>query len=122
MKVEDNKLIIGSKLIQSVLPAPDPPSHLQIAQTGQRSVRVSWIPSPGSSVNVTGYIIYLTPQQGEEMVSNVEGSETSTEITDLTEAMTYSVTIVANSNTLSSNVNGPENITLGIYSYIKPIV
>lgn len=85
-------------------------------------MRVSWIPSPGSSVNVTGYIIYLTPQQGEEMVSNVEGSETSTEITDLTEAMTYSVTIVANSNTLSSNVNGPENITLGIYSYIKPIV
>lgn len=79
-------------------------------------MRVSWIPSPGSSVSVTDYTIHLTPRQGEEVVSHVDGSGTSTEITDLTEAMTYSVTIVANSNTLSSYVTGPENITLGIYS------
>lgn len=102
--------------------APDPPSGLQIAQTGQRSVRVSWTPPPGSSVSVTGYTIYLIPQQGEEMASHVEGSETSAEITNLTEAMTYSVAIVANSNTLSSNVTGPENITLGIATCINTIV
>ena len=94
--------------------APNPPLSLQVSQNGQTSVLVTWAPPPGNGITITTYTITLTIHQGEMSVkTNVDGSETSTTVEWLTEAATYSVTIVAHSNTLSSTVTGPVNIRLG---------
>lgn len=80
------------------------------------SVLASWIPSTsGDTTLTTGYTIRLAPlQDGLQLVTaTAAASETSTTILGLTVGATYSVTIVANSDTLSSNVTGPENVTIG---------
>ena len=53
------------------------------------------------------------------MVNEVEANETNSTVNGLTEAVTYSVTIVAESNTLRSNTTGPENITLGDHECLR---
>lgn len=74
---------------------------------------VSWTTVSGS-VDVVGYTVYLTPEQGVQIVSEVLGaSESNTTVTGPVGDTTYSVTIVTKSNTFTSNVTGPVNITLG---------
>ena len=93
-------------------PAPDPPTGLQVSQNGQSSVLVSWTPASGDTTH--SYTIIAAPLQGGLPVQAVvDATETNATVTGLMEA-TYSVTVVANSNTLSSNSTEPEIITLGI--------
>ena len=74
---------------------------------------VSWTAS-SSTVNITGYTVYLVPQLGGQATTVVvEASETNTTVPGLMDGGTYSITIRTNSNTLPSTVTGPENITLG---------
>ena len=95
-------------------PAPDSPSGLTISQNGLDSVLVSWAASSGGAI-VTGYAIYYQ-QEGEERSSvSVGASATSATISGLIEGATYSITIVATSNTLPSTVTGPQTITIGMY-------
>ena len=80
------------------------------------SVLASWTPSSGGDPSLTtGYTIRLAPLQENRatVTATAAATETSTTIFGLTLGATYSVTIVANSNTLSSNVTGPENVTIG---------
>ena len=80
------------------------------------SVLASWTPSSGGDPSLTtGYTIRLAPLQENRATVTATAASTETSITifGLTLGATYSVTIVANSNTLSSNVTGPENVTIG---------
>ena len=75
---------------------------------------VSWI---APSQAVTGYVIFYQQDEGERMSVSVEASATSYNITELNIGTTYSIFIIATSNTLPSTVTGPHTITLGIHSY-----
>jgi hypothetical protein len=98
-----------------IVEAPDPPSDLQVSQNGMTSVLVTWAPAETDPPLATGYTITLIPVESGPTVQATPGpSQTSTTVFGLIEGATYSVVIVANSNTLSSNVTGPENVTIGI--------
>ena len=92
-------------------PAPDPPSDLTLSRTAMDVLLVSWT---APSQAVTGYVIYYQQDGGERMSVSVEASATSYTITGLTTGATYSISMVATSNTLSSTVIGPQTITIGI--------
>ena len=91
--------------------APDPPSDLTLSRTAMDVLLVSWT---APSQAVTGYVIYYQQDGGERMSVSVEASATSYNITGLTIGATYSISMVATSNTLSSTVIGPQTITIGI--------
>ena len=113
LNVADNVLCTWDLCL--IYTAPNPPQDLNVSQNGFNSVLVSWKPPDASSVSPTGYTITLLPLQGAEdsVTARVSVSETSTTVSGLRERATYSVTIVTNSITLSSNITGPENITIG---------
>ena len=102
------------KFVQPNSTAPDPPSNPQVLQTGPSSVLVSWTIPPSSVDIITGFSVYFNPQQeGIAVVVDAGANETNTTVHGLTEAATYSVTIVALSNTLRSTTTGLEDISLG---------
>ena len=108
--------ILTSFLTTYALLAPDPPVDLSVSQNGMNSVLVSWTPATTGSISPTGYTITLHPLQdspGEPVTATAGPTDTSTTVFDLIERAIYSVSIVANSNTLSSNITGPENVTIG---------
>ena len=91
-------------------PAPDPPSDLTLSRTAMDVLLVSWT---APSQAVTGYVIYYQQDGGERMSVSVEASATSYNITGLTIGATYSISMVATSNTLPSNITESQTITLG---------
>ena len=91
--------------------APSPPSNVIVSQNGLESLLVSW--TAGESI-VTGYIISYQQQDGVHSDSvAVNETVTSTIITGLMIGATYSISIVATSNTLPSNETIAQNITIG---------
>ena len=83
-----------------------------VSQNGQDSILVSWTVS-GESI-VTGYIISYKQQDGVHSDSvNVNETVISTIITGLMIGATYSISIVATSSTLPSNVTTAPDITIG---------
>ena len=89
--------------------APSPPSNVIVSQNGLESLLVSW--TGGESI-VTGYIISYK-QQDEVHSDSFTETVTSTIITGLMIGTTYSISIVATSSTLSSNVTTAPDITIG---------
>ena len=95
-------------------PAPSPPSGVSVSHNGLNSLLVSW--TSGDPV-VTGYnISYQALDGGYNGSVNENETATSTIITGLMTGATYSISIVANSNTLPSSETTAQNITIGIYS------
>ena len=86
---------------------------LMVAQTSATSVTVSWTP-PTDGTGVTGYRIFYTEDGGSKQSRGVSGASTSMDtISSLRTGSTYSITIVATSGGLPSEVVGPETIELG---------
>ena len=86
---------------------------MSASQNGLDSVLVSWT-SSGESI-VTGYIISYQQQDGTHTGSETAAdTDTSTIITGLMIGATYSISIVATSNTLpSTETTAPDDITIG---------
>ena len=87
---------------------------MSVSQNGLDSILVSWTVS-GESI-VTGYIISYQQQDGVHSgsVSVDDTAVTSTIIVGLMIGATYSISIVATSNTLpSTETTVPDDITIG---------
>ena len=97
--------------------AANPPTDLTAEQKNRTTVRVSWTP-PTSSESVTGYQIYYmaTESQGTRgeyvyVTITVTTPEADYKILhDLQAGLTYSITMVALSEHLPSEVVGPITI------------
>ena len=96
-------------------PAPFPPTNVAVSQNGLHSLRVTWTPSPGS--NVTGYTVFYQ-QVGGGHNGSVMTQYNSVVITELNEGATYSISVVANSSTLPSNVTTGPDATIGIHKIL----
>ena len=84
-----------------------------VSQNGLNSLLVTWTPSAGP--NVTGYTIFYQQQDGGHSSRHsmeAEETDTSVTITGLMRGATYSINIMANSNTLPNDIAGP-NQTIG---------
>ena len=92
-------------------PAPSSPSGVNVSQNGVNSILVSWTP-PLEEPTVTGYIIYYQRDGGERLSQSTGAAATTATITGVI-AGTYSITVVATSNTLPSIESIPQLITLG---------
>ena len=89
-----------------------------VSQNGVDSVQVSWT-APSGEPTVTGYIIYYHQQDGGHTGSEIAGdTATTATITGLMTGAKYSITMVATSSTLPSNVTAAVTITIGIYDVI----
>ena len=113
MHVATNCMYILCVLI-SPPPVPNPPSGLTASQNGLDSTLVSWT-APSRGAAVTGYTIYYQQEGGERSSASARASATSATISGLIEGATYSITIVATSNTLPSTVTSPQTITIGTH-------
>ena len=72
-------------------------------QDGPTSIRVTWTP-PDPLDGVTGYRIHYTTGGGSSSSQTVSGGNTTTHtLTSLTNGETYTISIVATSNTLPSS-------------------
>ena len=72
-------------------------------QDGPTSIRVTWTP-PDPLDGVTGYRIHYTNGGGSSDSQTVSGGNTMTHtLTGLTNGETYTISIVATSNTLPSS-------------------
>ena len=86
-----------------------------VAQVTEGSVMVSWTPGPPTNTTgVTGYQIFYDDGTLEQsMVVTGSGMTTAT-IFGLTTGSTYSITVVAISDGLPSEVVGPVTVELGM--------
>ena len=100
----------GLKTIFLSQSVADSPFDLTLSRTAMDVLLVSWT---APSQTVTGYVIYYQQDGGERISMSVEASATSYTITGLNIGATYSISMVATSNTLPSNIIGPQMITLG---------
>ena len=82
---------------------PSPPTDVAGVQDGPTSIRVTWTP-PDPLDGVTGYRIhYATGGGSSGNVSVAGGSTDNYTLTGLTNGETYTISIVATSNTLPSD-------------------
>ena len=82
-----------------------------MSQNGLGSLLVSWTPGETS---VTGYIIYYQQQDGGQRLSlTAEATDTSITIIGLITGATYSISIAAISNALSSTEITAPHVTIG---------
>ena len=94
--------------------APNPPTDLTVIQVTETSVLVSWTP-PTNATGVTGYQIFYTGSGESEQSREVIGANIDMEtLPGLTTGNTYSITIVATSDGLPSEVVGPVVFELGM--------
>ena len=94
------------------LTAPNPPTGLMVTQVTDTSVIVSWTP-PTDTTGVTGYRIFYTEDGGSEQSRDVSGGTTNMDmIPDLITGKTYTITVVATSDGLPSEVVGPVMVEL----------
>ena len=87
---------------------------MNVAQNGVNSILVSWESPPGETA-VTGYIIYYQQDGGQRLSQSAAPTATSAMIMGLI-AGTYSITVVATSNTLPSTETITQTITIGIHN------
>ena len=107
-------LIIFYSFVHSTCPAaPNPPTGLMVEQVTDTGVIVSWTP-PADTTNVTGYRIFYGDGTEEGSMDVTGSNMTTATISGLTTGSTYSITIVATSDGIPSEVVGPEIIELGI--------
>ena len=92
---------------------PSAPTNLKVTQASATSVAVSWTP-PTDTTGVTGYQISYTDNRGNEQSKDMSDTSAKDTIPNLKTGSTYSITIVAISAGLSSEVVGPKRITLGM--------
>ena len=88
-----------------------------VTQINQTSILVFWTP-PTDTTGVTGYRIFYSENGGSEQFKDVSGASTNMDtISGLTTGSTYSITIVATSDGLPSEVVGPQLVELGMNVY-----
>ena len=88
---------------------PPPPTDVTAVKDGPTSIRVTWTP-PAPLDGITGYRISFTGgSSGSETVSG--GNTMSHSLTGLTNGETYTISIVASTNGLSS---APVQTTVGL--------
>ena len=86
-------------------------------QDGPTSIRVTWTP-PDPLDGVTGYRIHHTTGGGSSGSQTVSGGNTMTHtLSDLTNGETYTMSIVATSNTLSSSAVMAD-MTVGLSKFL----
>ena len=96
----NNTAVIFTNSTPSV---PPPPTDVTGVQSGPTSIRVTWTP-PDPLDGVTGYRIHYATGGGSSGSQTVSGGDTMTHtLTGLTNGETYTISIVATSNTLSSD-------------------
>ena len=99
-------------------PAPSPPTNVAVYQNGLSTVLVTWTLSPGS--NRTGYTVFYQQVGGLHSGSVMtEDTANSVVITELNQGATYSISVVANSSTLPSNVATGPDATIGIHKILS---
>ena len=99
-------------------PAPSPPSDVMVSQNGLTSLLVTWTQSEGP--DVTRYTIYYNQTDGGERKSVMAGNtSSSTVIEELSAGATYSISMVADSSTLPSDVTTGPNVTIGNINYCE---
>ena len=96
---------------------PSPPSDVRMSQNGPNSLLVTWTPSEGP--DVTGYTVHYQQLHGGQSGSVIaEETDTSAIINGLSSGTTFSISVSANSNTLSSTAtHGPNVAIRGSYTY-----
>ena len=86
-----------------ITPAAPPPSDVRVSQNGLNSLLVTWTPSEG--LNVTGYtVIYQEIDGGLSGSVTTAETDTSVVITGLIAGATFSISVSADSSTISSIV------------------
>ena len=87
-------------------------------QSGSTSIRVTWTP-PDPLDGVTGYRIHYTTGGGSSGSQTFSGGNTMTHtLTGLTNGETYTISIVATSNTLSRDTV-MTNMLVGLGKFLK---
>ena len=84
-----------------------------VTQVTDTSVMVSWTP-PTDTTDVTGYRIFYDDGKMEEFKDITGSGMTTATILGLATGSTYSITIVATSDGLPSDVVGPVIFELGM--------
>ena len=82
---------------------------MRVSQNGVNSLLVTWTPSEGH--DVTGYTVHYQQIDGTQNGS-VIATDTSVTITGLIVGATFSISVSANSNTLSSAVIYGPDVTI----------
>ena len=101
--------------------AASPPTGVTAVQTGPTSIRVTWTP-PIPLGDTTGYTIYYTNDSGSGNVTVSGDMET---LTGLQNGDTYTISIVATSDTGLPSESVPADMSVGLrelmltYSYIN---
>ena len=96
-------------ILSGLLSGPPPPTGVTAVQDGPTSITVTWTP-PDPLDGITGYTISFTGgSSGSETVS--DGNTMSHTLTGLTNGLTYTISIVATTNGLSS---APVQATVGL--------
>ena len=86
----------------SLSPAASPPTDVSAVQEGVAAMNVSWTP-PSPLGATTGYRIHYTNGGGSSVSQTVSGGSTNTYLlTDLLRQATYTLSITATSEHLSS--------------------
>ena len=95
--------------------AANPPLNLSAIQLTITAVQVSWSAPASGAATVTGYDIYYETTGGSDYEQRVTVGAAATEytLTVLEEERSYSISIVALSNTLPSILTGPILVSLG---------
>ena len=96
-------------------PGPSPPSDVAAVQTGPTSITVTWTP-PTPLDGITGYIISYTNEDDSDSDSvTVSGGSTDREtLTGLQNGDTYTISIVATSDTALPSVSVPADMSVGL--------
>ena len=96
----------------SISPVVSPPTGLLAVQSGPLTILVSWTAPASGGASRTGYRIFYQTGGDSEQSVDVGAGATSHTLTGLQSGATYSISIVALSNTLPSSVLGPVTVAL----------
>ena len=103
-------LLPTGSILSGLFSGYSPPTDVTAVQDGPTSITVTWTPPPYPVDGITGYKISFTGgSSGSEAVSG--GNTTSHTLTGLTNGQTYTISIVALTNGLSS---APVQATVGL--------
>ena len=89
------------------------PTLMSLQQISDTAVRVMWSP-PSGGATVTGYVVHYRTGSSDEMSKPL--SSTSTDITDLTDGLMYTISVEATSQHLSGE---SEEMTISLSMLCK---
>ena len=102
-------------VFRDISPAPSPPTDVRAVQNGPTSIIVTWSPSTGA----TGYRIQYDSTGGHNGSDIIDGNDTaSLLLTGLENGQTYTISVVATFQDLSSNAIQIEVILSKIHTDI----